>query len=40
MQRRNPGSTAALLQKANSQLRGEKIEKPEDELNVSLSLIL
>lgn len=35
MQRRNPGATAALLQKANSQLRGEKIEKPEDELNVS-----
>lgn len=33
MQRRNPNATAALLQKANSQLRGEKIEKPEDELN-------
>ena len=30
-------NTSALLQKATSQLRGEKIEKPEDELNVSWS---
>ncbi|XP_053394111.1 serine/arginine repetitive matrix protein 1-like isoform X2 [Mercenaria mercenaria] len=37
MQRRNPGATAALLQKANSQLKGEKIEKPEDELNAYIS---
>lgn len=37
MQRRNPGATVALLQKANSQLRGEKIEKPEDELNAYIS---
>ncbi|WAR24008.1 CS044-like protein [Mya arenaria] len=35
--RRNAGATAALLQKANSQLRGEKIEKPEDELNAYIS---
>lgn len=35
MQRRNRDATAALLQKANCQLRGEKIAKPEDELNVS-----
>lgn len=37
MQRRNPGSTAALLQKANSQLKGEKITKPEDELNAYIN---
>ncbi|XP_060594668.1 serine/arginine repetitive matrix protein 2-like isoform X2 [Ruditapes philippinarum] len=37
MQRRNPGATAALLQRANSQLKGEKIEKPEDELNAYIS---
>ena len=35
MQRRAPSATSALLQKANSQLKGERIKKPEDELDVS-----
>ncbi|KAL4230692.1 hypothetical protein ACF0H5_011068 [Mactra antiquata] len=37
MQRRNPSATMALLQKANSQLKGEKVTKPEDELNDYIS---
>ena len=35
MQRRAASATSALLQKANSQLKGERVKKPEDELNVS-----
>ena len=35
MQRRTTSATSALLQKANSQLKGERVKKPEDELNVS-----
>ena len=38
MQRRAPSVTNALLQKVNSQLKGERIKKPEDELDVSIPL--
>lgn len=37
MQRRAPSVTNALLQKVNSQLKGERIKKPEDELDAYIS---
>ena len=40
MQRRTPSATSALLQRVNSQLKGERIKKPEDELDVSFYSIL